>query len=211
MRTRQHSRVEDATTRRRTQARAIGRWILHLAMAVALVSAAWVASTGNWEGTLRFAVVAVLMYLPRVSDVPPSFAGAFSALLLLATWASVEHWYRQITHFDVIVHVLTPGSLAAVSYFVLVHWRLMPPVSQPAQELRSCAPVVWVATVGVAAAVVWEFYEWVVEQVAPAGMRVGYTDTIVDLLAGMLGSVVAGFLVLRWGHRYEPSWRSARL
>jgi len=92
---------------------------------------------------------------------------------------------------------------------VLVHWRLMPPVSEPAPALRWWAPVVWVTAVGVTAAVLWEFYERVVEEIAPAGMLVGYTDTIVDLVAGLLGSVVAGVLVLWWGRRYEPAQRSA--
>lgn len=189
-------------------ARAVGRGIFALALLVALASAAGKGVVGDWEAAFRFAVVAVLVYLPRASDVPPSFAAAFATFLLLATWASVQHWYPEITYFDVLVHFLTPGSLAAVAYFALVRWRLMPTVTAPPERLRSWAPVVWVTAVGLAAATLWEFYEWVVEQVAPAGMRVGYTDTVVDLFAGMLGSLVAGLLVLQWGRRHERSWSS---
>lgn len=42
-------------------------------------------------------------------------------------------------------------------------------------------------------------------QFAIVGMAVGYTDTIVDLLAGMLGSLVAGALVLIWARHRNPS------
>ncbi|MGY1709316.1 hypothetical protein ACI8AC_07360 [Geodermatophilus sp. SYSU D00758] len=186
-------------------ARSVGRAIFAFAILLALASAVGKGVVGDWEAALRFAGVAVLMYLPRASDVPPSFAAAFATFLLLATWASVQHWYRDFSWFDVLVHFLTPGSLAAVSYFALVHWRLMPTVVAPPERLRPWAPVVWVTAVGLAAATLWEFYEWVVEQISPAGMIVGYTDTIVDLFAGMLGSLVAGLLVLQWGRRHERS------
>jgi uncharacterized iron-regulated membrane protein len=46
-----------------------------------------------------------------------------------------------------------------------------------------------------------EFYEWVIKQVNPAGVSVGYTDSVVDLFAGMLGSLTVGGLVLWWARR----------
>lgn len=110
----------------------------------------------------------------------------------------MQHWYRHITHFDVLVHFLTPGSLAAAAYFVLVAARLLPAARSSQHGLRTWAPVMWVVVVGATAAVLWEFYEWVVEQISPATMSVGYTDTVVDLFAGMLGSLAAGGLVLWW-------------
>lgn len=65
-------------------------------------------------------------------------------------------------------------------------------------------------TAGVTAAVVWEFYEWVIEQVNPTGMTVGYTDTVVHLFAGTVGSLAAaaGALVLWWGRRHSPDRHS---
>jgi hypothetical protein len=62
--------------------------------------------------------------------------------------------------------------------------------------------------VGVTAAAFWEFYDWEIEQVAPSSLSVGYTDTVVDLFNGTLGSLTAGGLVLWWGHRDSPSGRS---
>ncbi len=96
-------------------ARAAGRTILTVAVVIAIASAVVNVVQGHWEATFRFAVVTVLMLAPRAADVPAPFAGVFAAFLLLATWASVEHWYREITHFDTFVHVLTPGSLAAAA------------------------------------------------------------------------------------------------
>lgn len=183
--------------------RAVGLGVFVLALLLGGGSAAWMALDGRWEPAFRFAVVTGLMLVVRAGRTPAAFAGPFAAFLLLATWASVQHWYREIPQFDVLVHVVTPGSLATVSYFVLVQASVLPSVRASARGLREWAPVVWVTTVGVTAAVLWEFYEWVVEQWHPQGMIVGYDDTILDLLAGMLGSLVGGALVLWWGRRYE--------
>lgn len=111
------------------------RWIFDLAVVAALISSVVMITMGRWEPAIRFGIVAVIMLIARFGDVPPSFAGAFAVLLLLATWASVEHWYRQINNFDLLVHFLTPGSLAAVTYFVLAHLHLMPAVGRSSERL----------------------------------------------------------------------------
>ena len=58
---------------------------------------------------------------------------------------------------------------------------------------------------GTTAAVVWEYYEWAVEELNPEGMIVGYTDTVIDIFAGMAGSLVAGALVVWWAQRSRPA------
>lgn len=185
-----------------------GRSIFNLAVLVAVASAVWMAVAGNWDATFRFAVIAVIMLGSRSADVPTPFAAAFAVFLLLATWAAVQHWYQQVSQFDALVHFLTPGSLAAVAYFVLVRARLLP-APRDFPHLRSWAPVLWVTVVGMAAAVVWEFYEWIVEQVSPAYMTVGYADTLLDLVTGTLGSLVAGGFVLLWARRHGSRLSSA--
>ncbi|MFF0944506.1 hypothetical protein ACFYE2_09800 [Kocuria sp. CPCC 205300] len=184
----------------------VGSWVFLAAVAVAVASAAYLGLMQRWDGMLRFAAVTVVLLLTRRAKVPTGFVAAFAVLVLLAMWGSVQHWYAEIPHFDTVVHVLTPGSLAAVSYFLLVDAGLLPDAREPGRQVRGWAPALWVGLVGTTAAVLWEYYEWVVEQISPQGMLVGYTDTVVDLFAGMCGSLVAGMLVLRWARRRsEPS------
>jgi hypothetical protein len=171
------------------------------AVVAAVLSAVAMGVVGRWEAVLRFAVVAGIMLLARRARVPVGFAAAFAVLILLAMWGSVQHWYRAPGEVDSLVHFLTPGSLAAVCYFLLVEARLLPDARDSSLRTRSWAPIVWVATTGTTAAVVWEYYEWAVEQLNPEGMIVGYTDTVIDILAGMAGSVVAGALVVWWAKR----------
>lgn len=179
-----------------------GRWLVALAVLAGMAGAAFVGVEGRWEATVRFALVTVALVAAR-QVTPAPFAAAFSVFLLLATWLSVERLYTSIGQLDEAVHFVTPGSLAVVGYFALVRARLLPDTA-PVSGLRRWAPAIWVLLVGVTGAVLWEFYEWTVEQVAPDQMAaVGYTDTIADLMAGMLGSLAAGALVVRW-----QRWRS---
>lgn len=176
----------------------------YLTLAGAAASFTAMVVDSNWDGAFRFAVVMALLLFARSAQVPPAFLGAFSVLLLFATWAGVAHWYRQVTVLDAVVHFFTPGSLAAVAYFVVAGAALLPDVRDPkARDLRPWAPAFWVTLLGTTAAVVWEFYEWVMEQWTPSQIHVGYTDTVVDLFAGMSGSLVAGAIVLRWQIHYH--------
>lgn len=133
--------------------------------------------------------------------------------------------YQQISRLNALVRVLLPGSLTAVAHFLLVHARVFPatptpsaihPAGRPAETpaevptgseaaLRQWAPVMWVTTAGVTAAVIWEFYERGFEQINAAGRTVGYTNTIVDLLASLIRSLIAGALVLWWGQRHPAN------
>lgn len=178
--------------------RTVSQWIFRTALIVALLSAVVLLIRAQWGGAAKFVVVVLLVLGASRTQVPARFAAAFAVFLLLATWGYVLHWYADIWQFDTVVHVLTPGSLAAVSYFVLVQAGLFPDARGQQRAPRSWAVVVWVAVVGVTWAVLWEYYEWVFEQFKPQDMIVGYTDTIGDLLAGMLGSTAAGLFVWQW-------------
>lgn len=181
-----------------------GQALFLLTLAGAAASFAAMLLDSNWDGALRFAVVIALLLLARSAGVPSSFLGAFSVLLLFATWAGVAHWYRQVTPLDAVVHFFTPGALAAVAYFMVARAGLLPDVRDTrADGLRGWAPAVWVTVLGTTAAVVWEFYEWVMEQWTPSQIHVGYTDTVLDLFVGTSGSLVAGIIVVRWRARYH--------
>lgn len=192
--------------------RVAGRAVVYGALAAAISSFVAMILTFQWDAALRFGLVSALIIVARSARVPTPFAAAFAALLLFATWAAVAHWYQQVSLLDALVHFFTPGSLAAVGYYMLVQVALLPDASET-RRLRAWAPILWVTSIGATSAVVWEFYEWTVEQMVPAQVQVGYTDTVVDLFAGMLGSSVAGGLVLAWAHRHadsRPEAHSAR-
>lgn len=152
----------------------------------------------RWDKVLGFALLAAIVVVLCRREVPVPVAAACAACLLVAQWGTVLNWYASPWPVNAVVHFVTPGSVAAVVYFLLVQARLYPAATGPGHGLRRWAPVLWVSTAGVSVAVLWEFYEWTAGALAP---HVGYTDTIVDLFAGTLGSLTAGLLVAGWAHR----------
>ncbi len=182
-----------------------GRGILAAAFVVAVGSAVYQFVSDQGEPGVRFLLLALVAAAIWWAKVPAAFAAAFAVFTLVATWAAVEHWYRDIVWADEVIHFFTPGSLAAAAYFLLVRLRVLPSVEQSRELLRSWTPVVWVMLVGVFAAVGWEFYEWVVEKFTAQKIIVGYTDTLGDLLVGALGCLTAGALVVWWAR-----WQQTR-
>ena len=104
----------------------VSSWIFIAAIVVAVLSAVGMGLGERWEAAFRFVVVAAVMLVARKAEVPVRFTAAFAVLVLLAMWGSVQHWYRSPGEVDTLVHFLTPGALAAVSYFVLVQARVLP-------------------------------------------------------------------------------------
>lgn len=182
-------------------------WVFDAAVAAAVVSAVVMLVMGRWEAAIRFGLMAVVMVGARWGDIPLPFAAGFATFLLIATWASVQHWYRTIPDIDLPIHFFTVGSLGAAAYFLLSGTKLLPDVRDRTESPPSGAVVLWVTVVGVTAAVLWEFYEWTMEQLVPQGILVGYDDTLGDLLAGMLGCAAAGLCVVWWSRRVPSSSR----
>lgn len=184
-----------------------GRGILAAAIAVAVASAVYQFVSDQGEPGVRFLLLALVAAAIWWAKVPAAFAAAFAVFSLVATWAAAEHWYRDIAWADEVIHFFTPGSLAAAAYFLLVRLQVLPSAEQSRMFLRSWTPVVWVMLVGVFAAVLWEFYEWVVEKFTSQSIIVGYTDTLSDLLVGALGCLTAGALVVWWA-RWQQAHRN---
>ncbi|MBR8638858.1 hypothetical protein KEF29_04850 [Streptomyces tuirus] len=54
---------------------------------------------------------------------------------------------------------------------------------------------------GATVACLWEMCEWLIVDVFDEPIRVGYQDTVVDLAAGMGGSLTAGLMLAWWAAR----------
>ena len=152
----------------------------------------------RWDKVVGFLLLAGVVVVLWRCEVPVPVAALCAVCLAVAQWGTVLNWYVDPWPVNAVVHFVAPGSVAAAVYFLLVRARLLPAATASGHGLRRGAPVLWVSTAGVTVAVLWEFYEWAVGDLAP---HVGYTDTIVDLFAGTLGSVTAGLVVAGWAHR----------
>ena len=148
-----------------------------------------VAAAGIGWGAVAFWVTALALlgvYASRFLGLRPALDIALGLTLLTAAWSSTLDLYAAIGVWDLVVHFAANGLLAALLYVVAERLRIVPAGAAPV------AKAVLTATFGTAAAVVWEVAEWAGHTFVDASIFVAYTDTIGDLVAGALGSVVAG-------------------
>jgi len=151
-------------------------------------------------GTYRAGAVAAALFLlvlggtmvPRVVGVPPVLDALYGGTLLFAAWAAQLDWYVAVGWLDLVVHAAATGLEAVVATAALTRWGA---VATGDAEHPRAAVVVVVAGLGTVGAVLWEVGEWFGHAVLDPRIQVGYTDTLGDLAAGLLGSVVAGVAV----------------
>ncbi|MEU3899190.1 hypothetical protein [Streptomyces sp. NPDC045251] len=171
----------------------MARKLTWLAVLVLAASAVAMAEMGAISAAARFCSGVVLLVFVARMRVPPVYEAAFSVSVTGAFWCDVGHWYHRVPHLDTVVHFLLTGTGSVVAFCVLLRFA-GPTMSRATVSFPRWTPAVLVGMAGTSAAVLWELYEWVVEQIAPGSMRVGYGDTITDLAVGVTGSLLAGAL-----------------
>lgn len=163
-----------------------------------LVSAvvAWVA-IGMGEGLLFLVLFAGLL-LPRFTKVPRPFDAAFGITLLAASWSTVLDWYEVLWWWDLLIHFIANGAIAAMAYLVFARLGVVRDMHDRSLQHSRTALAVLATSFGLALGGIWEFMEWSVENLTDIEVHVGYDDTLGDMAVGGLGSVVAGLALIAW-------------
>ncbi len=150
---------------------------------------------GAVAGPIAVAVLALvagtavlLWYL----DSSPVLATSTLLVLLVAAWSSVFQGYERLWWLDIAMHVLATGAVAAVVTQALLHHDVVLVGRWP-----GAVAVLLTVAAGISLSVVWEIAEWWGHTFVDRGVGVGYDDTIGDLAAGLLGSVLSGCWLAR--------------
>lgn len=112
--------------------------------------------------------------------------------VIVAAGSNVIDLYRAWTGWDLIVHAVCTGVLAAVALVLLDDARVIEPTG------RRRTPIVVATSAGLALSAVWEMVEWFGYRFITDAIFVTYDDTIGDMIAGGAGALVAGVLASRW-------------
>jgi len=173
-----------------------GEWF---ADAVRMLGAASIVAAGIGWGFVDVAVFALSsigLVLTRFLGIRPALDAAFGVSLLVASWSSVLELYQAWAAWDLVVHFTLNGLAAAVAYIVAARAGVVPTV---AGERGPLAPaIVLCACFGTTAGVLWEWGEWAGHRFVDESIFVAYEDTLADLAAGALGSILAGALMRFW-------------
>ena len=153
-----------------------------------------------------FALVLAGLLVPVAAGASRTLDAAYGVGLLVAAWCSALQLYQAVAWLDLAVHLVVTGLVAAVAQLLLA--RCTGGVADPhtaTGRADRLGAVVVTTSLGLALAVLWEVGEYVGHTYVDPEIYVGYADTIGDLVAGGLGSAVAGL----WLARRRPVPRPA--
>lgn len=159
--------------------------VIALAGVASFVAAFW------WDGIVvaMSALVLLGLTVPRVVQLPGQLQVASGVTLLLSAWAATLDWYVVVPWLDMVAHLAANGVLAIIAMVLLWRTGMLP------RQLPLGGVVVVTAAVGALLAVLWEAGEWFGYTYLSDGIGVGYDDTIGDLVAGTVGSLIGGGLI----------------
>lgn len=144
-----------------------------------------------------FALVLLGVVVVRLVPLPGQLQALTVLTLVAAAWAALLEGYQRVPWLDVAAHTLVTGLLA-VATAVLLSGTALGNLSGGGPRVSSRAgTVVATAAVGTTLAVLWELGEWVGHAYVDPDIYVSYDDTVGDLAAGLLGSLLAGALIAR--------------
>ncbi|WP_347976370.1 hypothetical protein [Microbacterium sp. ProA8] len=155
------------------------------------VVAAFVWWSPSDAGILALTLLALVV--PRFVGVRPAFDVVFCLTVLVAAWSNVLGFYETVPGWDLVVHFVCTGVLAATAYVVLARLAVVPAPLAP--TTRPVTPIVVVTSLGLSLSAVWEMAEWAGKTLVDPTIFVSYQDTIGDMAAGGLGAIVAGLVV----------------
>lgn len=173
-----------------------------------LVATAVVLLVRGHAGLALFvALLAGLVLLARVINLPRVYDLCFTAGMAFQAFGEVFGYYDRIPVFDDIVHVTLPLLTAPVLYIGLARLEVVP---DPRDEthLRHYLGIFTVtAALGVTLGALWEIVEWRSDAWLGTDLQVSNADTVGDLLSDTVGSLVGAALLVVWT-RY--GWGSVR-
>jgi hypothetical protein len=137
-----------------------------------------------------FALGLLGLVIPRFLGIRPALDASFGVTVLVAAWSGLLNLYESIAWWDILIHFVLNGLIAAVLYILAVRCGVVPDPETGSVRLRSI--VTLTTAFGLAAGVLWEIVEWVGNTYIDETIFVNYTDTIGDLAAGGLGALLAG-------------------
>lgn len=146
-------------------------------------------------GILAFVLPAV--FAPRFLGTRAGADITVSLTVLIAAWSNVWGLYESVPGWDLAVHFVCTGVLAASLCLLLGRVQTLP---APRSALAVTAlGVTLTTTFGLALSAIWEMVEWVGFTYVAQGINVEYTDTIGDMAAGGLGALCSGLFLMFFG------------
>jgi hypothetical protein len=167
------------------------RLVLLLATCAALVA-------GNAGGALALGLAAALAVLARVVNLPRAYDLGFVLVLTLHAVGEALGWYDSLTWFDRVVHVVLPCLVAPVLYIGLARLEVLPDPRDDTHARHYTGMGIVAFCLGMAVGGLWEIVEFTSDGTLDTALSEGNADTVGDLLADAVGSLLGALLLVAW-------------
>lgn len=98
-------------------------------------------------------------------------------------------------NYDKVAHFLLPATGAPILYALLAELNILKP-------LKTFGLVFTIFAIGVAAEAVWEIIEYLIDMSAQSGLQRTLTDTILDMVMAVFGSLLGGiYFAVRYNNK----------
>ncbi|MDP9400035.1 MAG: DUF2238 domain-containing protein [Actinomycetota bacterium] len=164
-----------------------------------LVGAVVFAFSGDVKGVANLAVAAVAVVVARLVNLPRAYDLAFVLALVFTGWGEALGLYDRYGWYDRVVHFWVPALSAPVAYLALARVEVLPDPRAPSHGVRRYAAIAVVTfALGLAVGALWEIVEWSSDLLLGSNLSEDNEDTVGDLIADALGSLLGAALLVVW-------------
>lgn len=167
-------------------------WITDAVRAIAIVGVLVAAITLPATDAAVLSMTLPAVMLSRMLGLRSGLDLTVCVTVIVAAGSNVIDLYRAWTGWDLVVHAVCTGVLAAVALVLLKDTGVV------ARTGRRRAPIVLGTVAGLALSAVWEMVEWFGYRFITDSIFVTYDDTIGDMIAGGIGALIAGVMASRY-------------
>lgn len=172
-----------------------------------LAGAVYFALVGDTHGAANLIVPGVAVVVARLVNLPRVYDLAFVLAMYLAGWGEALGLYDVISWYDNLVHFLVPLLGAPVAYIALARLEVLPDPRDDTRTRHYVGIFVVTLALGLAIGAVWEVIEWSSDNLLGSELSLSNDDTVGDLIADGLGSILGSLLLVLWTLR---GWGSVR-
>lgn len=163
---------------------------------VLATGAAFVA--GDAGGGLALGFAACFALLARVVNLPRPYDLGFVLVLTLHAAGEALGWYDSLEWFDRVVHVVLPCLVAPVLYIGLARLDVLPDPRDDTHARHYTGMAIVSFCLGMTVGGLWEIVEFASDGALDTALSEGNPDTIGDLVADAVGSLLGACLLVAW-------------
>jgi hypothetical protein len=172
----------------------------YIALTIIVLICLWEALEMDWRGLLMAMQVLVFSLVPTLLKKyygirTPHALQAGGAIFLFATIFLGEeaNFYERFWWWDLLFHTLAGLAFGLIGYMILVlTYR------KQAVRLAPLFTAIFAVSFSLTISVLWEILEFAVDQLLNTNMQPSATDTMLDLIVGLIGALVSALS----GYRY---------